>query len=79
MKLWYIHLIILLIITWLSLGTAHTDTEGPWVWDKPVSAEIKAAMQEMGPNYHYRTLHDGTFQVSTKGIDLEKYWKRLRI
>ena len=30
---------------------------------KVVSAEVKAAMQEMGPSYDYRLLPNGTLQV----------------
>ena len=74
MKLWYIHLLVLLIVTWLSIGTAHTDMEGEWLFDKPVSAAMKAKIREMGPGYFYRTLHDGTFQVN-RG----EGWERLRV
>ena len=68
----------LLIVSWLSLGTAHTDTAGPWVWDKPVSAAMKAKIQEMGPGYWYRTI-DGVFQVNTEMVALEEGWERLKI
>ena len=32
MKLWYIHLLILLITTWLSLGTVSSGTYSPREW-----------------------------------------------
>jgi len=37
------------------------------------SIEVKQAMMKMGPNYHYRMLHDGTLQVN-KG---DGKWLRL--
>lgn len=80
MRLWYAIVIVFTIVTWLSLGTAHTDMEGAWLYDKPVSQEIKAAMMKCGPNYHYRMLYDGTFQVNKHtGDDLDKRWERLRV
>ena len=73
---WYVIALVLYVTMALSLGTAHTDMEGEWLFDRPVSAEIKAAMQEMGPYYHFRTLFDGTFQVSR---DEGNSWERLRV
>ena len=75
MRFGYIYFTIILIISWLSLGTAYTDTSGPWVFDKPVSQEIRAAMQRMGPHYQYRQLYGGTLQVST---DKGETWRRLK-
>ena len=72
----YAYSVIILIVMLSSIQAAQTDTSGPWVWDKPVSVEVKAAMLRCGPNYHFRTLFDGTFQVSK---DEGNHWERLRV
>lgn len=80
MRLWYAIAIVWLIVTWLSCGVAHTDMHGEWLFDKPVSREIKVAIMKMGPMYFYRTLHDGTLQVNKyTGDDDDERWERLRV
>jgi len=73
MRLWYAIAIVWLIVTWLSCGTAQTTMQGEWIFDKQTHPAVKAAIMRCGPNYHYRTLHDGTLQVN-RG----KGWERLR-
>lgn len=79
MRPWWAVLIVWLVVTWLSCGVANTDMHGEWLFDKPTSLAIKAAIRLMGPMYSYRTLWTGELQVNKyTGDDDDERWERLR-
>lgn len=71
-RLWYAIAVVWLIVTWLSHATLSSG--GMEHMRKQTRPEVKAAIMRCGPNYHYRTLYDGTLQVN-RG----RGWERLRV
>ena len=71
----YVYFLMIFIVSWLSIGTAHTDMSGEWIFDKPINPAIEKAMLKQGPNYFYHILYDDTLEVSK---DEGESWERLR-
>jgi len=57
--IWLLSSVIIIGSTYLIIKPDKQIPKGAIVLDG-----IKDAMNNMGPNYHYRMLHDGTLQVN---------------
>ena len=60
----YVICLVTLIVMWLSLGRLDGGTIAGHPEPQQPPPAIKKAIHEMGPNYHYRILDDGTLQVN---------------
>ncbi len=57
--IWLLSSIIIIGSTYLIIKPDKQISEGAIVLDG-----VRKAMNSLGPNYHYRMLHDGTLQVN---------------
>ena len=70
---WYVIALTVFVVMVLLIEPANLGKRWEDSWSQTPPA-IKAAVMRCGPNYQYRTLYNGTFQVN-RG----EGWERLRV
>ena len=63
-RYWWVTLLVLIVTNWITHTGVNIGPKWEDNWGGPVSGNIKRTMLKLGPNYYYRTLHDGTFQIN---------------
>ena len=58
----YIYVLVIIIVTWLLLSTISESGKDDF-WPGSTPQAIRELMWREGPNYHFRTLFNGTLQI----------------